>query len=66
MPEELGASHHYRICEFGGYDCLKKSSKIDTTAQKWGKPLIYQIEKACQEIYPGRSCPPAPPLGQPW
>ena len=66
MPEELAASHHYRICEFGGYDCLNKSSKIDTTAQRWGAQLIPQIKLACQKIYKGQSCPKAPPLGSPW
>ena len=65
MPEDLALSHHYRICEFGGFDCLKKKSKTDNTAQRWGHQLVPRIKRVCEEIY-GKSCPPAPPLGSPW
>ena len=31
----LGLSHHYRICEFGGFSCTKKESVVDERAQHW-------------------------------
>ena len=67
ISQEEGLSHHYRICEYGGYDCLKKSSVNDSTALKWGSKLIGRVDKTCQEIFgEGKSCPEAPPLGSPW
>jgi len=67
ISQEEGLSHHYRICEYGGYDCLKKSSVNDSTALKWGSQLIGRVDKTCQEIFgEGKSCPEAPPLGSPW
>ena len=67
ISQEEGLSHHYRICEYGGYECLKKPSVNDTTALKWGPQLIESVEKTCQEIFGnGNSCPEAPPLGSPW
>ena len=67
IKEDEGLSHHYRICEYGGYDCLKKPSVNDSTALKWGSQLIRRVDKTCQEIFGDKkSCPEAPPLGSPW
>ena len=66
MAHSEGLSHHYRICEFGGFECLKKPAVIDTTAQKWGPNLILNVAENCQQIFGPESCPPAPPLGSPW
>ena len=66
MATHEGLSHHYRICEFGGFDCLKKAAIEDNTAQKWGKTLIPNVAEKCERIFGKESCPPAPPLGSPW
>ena len=66
IKAEEGLSHHYRICEFGGFDCLKKTSISDPTAAKWGPNLIPNIDEKCNQIFGNASCPPAPPLGSPW
>ena len=66
MKHDDGLSHHYRICEFGGFECLNTSSVIDTSAQKWGKSLISNVRTACNNIFDKDGCPVAPPLGSPW
>ena len=65
MPPETAMSHHYRICEFGGWECLKKPSTIDKTGHKWAKDLFPAVKAACDAIF-GGPCPKAPPLGSPW
>ena len=35
VNEMEGLSHHYRICEFGGFKCTQTQSVIDKTAHKW-------------------------------
>ncbi|XP_076042153.1 uncharacterized protein LOC143026046 [Oratosquilla oratoria] len=67
VPQPLGLSHHYRICEFGGYDCMKLPSEVDRITHQWLEPLVRSVSITCQNAYPETSrCPPAPPLGSPW
>jgi hypothetical protein len=66
MTMEEGLSHHYRICEYGGFECLKKDSQVDTVAHKWGSKLVKSVATACELIFDGDTCPEAPPLGSPW
>jgi len=48
VPTEVGLLHHYRVCEFGGDDCVRQTNHVDRTvphkyaeklqtnvAQKW-------------------------------
>ncbi|XP_069943825.1 uncharacterized protein [Cherax quadricarinatus] len=67
VPPDVGMSHHYRICEFGGFDCLKKENLVDRRAHNWLVPLVKSVANACTKIFPllGK-CPEAPPLGSPW
>lgn len=67
VPTDLGLSHHYRICEFGGFDCLKHPNQVDRKAHEWLLPLAKRVASSCSKIFPslGR-CPAAPPLGSPW
>ena len=67
INEDVAVSHHYRICEFGGFDCLKLPSKTDRVAHRWAKSLFTRVKKACDMTF-GRDngCPKAPPLGSPW
>ena len=66
VPKDLGLSHHYRICEFGGFECMKNPSIDDNSAQKWGKFLIPNVQKRCSDIFGKFGCPEAPELGSPW
>lgn len=63
----IALSHHYRICEYGGYECLKMASEVDRTAQKFATQLVPNVFKECRDIFPEHpECPEAPPLGSPW
>ena len=66
MKHDDGLSHHYRICESGGFKCMNMSSVIDTSAQKWAKSLISNVFIGCNNIFDKDGCPVAPPLGSPW
>ena len=66
IGKDLGLSHHYRICEFGGFECMKNPSIVDTRAQDWGKVLIPNVQRACDKIFGDSGCPEAPELGSPW
>ncbi len=37
--------HHYRVCEFGGDDCVKSSSTIDRRIHFWKEDLIDSIKE---------------------
>ncbi|CAL1277963.1 unnamed protein product [Larinioides sclopetarius] len=68
VPDTMALLHHYRICEFGGFSCLKKGSLVDRTATKFGPNLLKRVMRQCRLIYPDLEghCPLSPPLGSPW
>ena len=67
INEDVAVSHHYRICEFGGFECLKSPSKIDRVAHRWAKSLFTRVKNACDLTFgQQQGCPKAPPLGSPW
>lgn len=35
--------HHYRVCEFGGDDCVTQKSIVDKTAYKYKEDLIEAV-----------------------
>ncbi|KAJ1527536.1 hypothetical protein ONE63_007505 [Megalurothrips usitatus] len=37
--------HHYRVCEFGGDDCVKSSHVVDRTAHRYKDRLSAQVSK---------------------
>ncbi|KAK3928508.1 Beta-1,4-galactosyltransferase galt-1 [Frankliniella fusca] len=37
--------HHYRVCEFGGDDCVKSSHVVDRTAHRYKDRLAAQVSK---------------------
>ncbi|XP_037074156.1 uncharacterized protein LOC119095434 [Pollicipes pollicipes] len=65
VGEHFGLVHHFRICEFGGFDCMKKDSIVDRTTHRFIRPLAGQVLAVCDAIF-GGNCPVAPPLGSPW
>lgn len=44
VPADAAILHHYRVCEFGGDDCIKTPSTLDRTAQKYSKQLIERVQ----------------------
>lgn len=66
VDPNVAVSHHYRICEFGGFDCLKQASKIDPVAHNWAKDVFTKVKYACDRTFGPTGCPKAPPLGSPW
>ena len=61
-----GLCHHYRICEFGGTDCVQIKSEIDKTALKWRSDLLERVDNICQETFgDGKSCPKPALIGSP-
>ncbi|KAG5887377.1 hypothetical protein JTB14_036254 [Gonioctena quinquepunctata] len=45
VPAEFGILHHYRICEFGGDDCIKTSSVVDKTAYRYKDTLTSAVRQ---------------------
>lgn len=43
---DQGIMHHYRVCEFGGDDCIKAASTVDTTAFRYRKRLVKRVRDA--------------------
>jgi hypothetical protein len=49
-----GFLHHYRICEFGGDDCVTQQSEVDRTTWRWKSALTTAVDKVQQRL--GRVC----------
>ncbi|KAK2714536.1 hypothetical protein QYM36_008932 [Artemia franciscana] len=50
VPPDVGYLHHYRVCEFGGDDCVKEESMIDRTAHKYQSELLKSVLAAIDDI----------------
>ncbi|GLV44982.1 uncharacterized protein CBL_14446 [Carabus blaptoides fortunei] len=63
VPADAAILHHYRVCEFGGDDCVKTASTVDAMAYRYKERLIsrvsdhfYQMKQTCQLL----DLPPPP------
>lgn len=45
VPPDAAILHHYRVCEFGGDDCVKTPSTVDTTAFRYKERLTETVRK---------------------
>ncbi|KFB42425.1 AGAP010096-PA-like protein [Anopheles sinensis] len=43
VPADAAILHHYRVCEFGGDDCIKTPSLVDRTAHRYSKRLLDRV-----------------------
>ncbi|XP_055546069.1 uncharacterized protein LOC129730620 isoform X2 [Wyeomyia smithii] len=43
VPTDAAILHHYRVCEFGGDDCIKSPSVVDRTAHRYSKRLVDRV-----------------------
>ena len=55
VPSDVGILHHYRVCEFGGDDCIKTHSLVDRTAYKYLEKLAENVDKTWKEL--NKECP---------
>uniref|UniRef100_T1J3E9 Glycosyltransferase family 92 protein n=1 Tax=Strigamia maritima TaxID=126957 RepID=T1J3E9_STRMM len=66
VKPDVGLSHHYRICENGGFDCLEKPTVFDNSTWYHAQNLISNVTLICQQVYSDTGqCPEAPTLGSP-
>ncbi|XP_058790320.1 uncharacterized protein LOC131663739 isoform X2 [Phymastichus coffea] len=63
VPADAAILHHYRVCEFGGDDCVKTASVVDRTAYKYLDKLAESVESTWQELV--KICPGMPELKPP-
>ncbi|XP_076379257.1 uncharacterized protein LOC143259735 [Megalopta genalis] len=50
VPSDAAILHHYRVCEFGGDDCIKTQSVIDRTAYKYKERLSENVAKTWTDL----------------
>ncbi|KAK9736368.1 Glycosyltransferase family 92 [Popillia japonica] len=43
VPADAAILHHYRICEFGGDDCIQTASTVDVTTFKYRDRLVEAV-----------------------
>ncbi|XP_076366151.1 uncharacterized protein LOC143255023 [Tachypleus tridentatus] len=44
IPSDIGFLHHYRICEFGGNDCVNTTSVVDRRIYRWKDQLVQAVQ----------------------
>jgi len=50
VPTSIGFLHHYRVCEFGGDDCINNGFIEDTRIPStWGQQLVQNVDRISQE-----------------
>ncbi|XP_023321421.1 uncharacterized protein LOC111696112 [Eurytemora carolleeae] len=50
VPTSTGFLHHYRVCEFGGNDCIKNAHVEDKRIPNiWGRQLLNNIKRRSEE-----------------
>ena len=54
VPTSIGFLHHYRVCEFGGDDCVHTDSRVDRTVYRYRDLLVKNVEKVVLKL--SRSC----------
>ncbi|XP_018565860.1 uncharacterized protein LOC108906905 isoform X2 [Anoplophora glabripennis] len=52
VPADAAILHHYRICEFGGDDCIKTASVVDTTAYRYKNVLTEAVKARYNRLRP--------------
>ncbi|XP_015511370.1 uncharacterized protein [Neodiprion pinetum] len=62
VPAEAAILHHYRVCEFGGDDCVKTQSIVDKTAYRYGQDLARNVRTRYAELKEKCSLPDLEPV----
>ncbi|CAG2064319.1 unnamed protein product [Timema podura] len=50
VPPDAAILHHYRVCEFGGDDCVKTASVVDRTAHRYRVRLLERVRARWAEL----------------
>ena len=50
VPTKFGYLHHYRVCEFGGDDCIHTESNVDRRMFHYRDRLINNIQGVLQKL----------------
>ncbi|CAH0563496.1 unnamed protein product [Brassicogethes aeneus] len=45
VPSDAAFLHHYRICEFGGNDCVKTASAVDKTTYRYKDRMVSMVKQ---------------------
>lgn len=45
IDPKVALLHHYRVCEFGGDDCIKANSVVDRRVHFWKEELISRVDE---------------------
>ena len=67
VAPDVAFLHHYRVCEFGGEDCIKAASVQDRTAHKYSGELVARVRALYTNWRTACNLPklPAPPKKKP-
>jgi len=60
VPPDSAILHHYRVCEFGGNDCIKTASVIDRTAYRYKDRLVNRVKAKWHELQTKCNLPELP------
>ncbi|XP_023308046.2 uncharacterized protein LOC111689814 [Lucilia cuprina] len=65
VPPTDAILQHYRVCEFGGNDCIKAPSTVDRTAIKYVNRLVERVYSVYSHLKDKCDLPPLPPIPKP-
>lgn len=52
IPPDIGFLHHYRVCEFGGNDCINTTHVVDRRAYTWRNALLEAVALRLRLLQP--------------
>ncbi|KAK3884578.1 hypothetical protein Pcinc_011134, partial [Petrolisthes cinctipes] len=55
VPNEVAFLHHYRVCEFGGDDCVRNPRTTDTSMYRYKDTLIQSFSSSVTSL--AAACP---------
>jgi len=50
VPTKYGYLHHYRVCEFGGDDCIHTESHVDRTMFHYRDRLLTNVNSVLKKL----------------
>ncbi|XP_034667639.1 salivary glue protein Sgs-3-like [Drosophila subobscura] len=65
VPPKEAILQHYRVCEFGGNDCIKAPSVVDRTTSKYVNRLVQRVDAVYRHLRQRCDLPALPTLPNP-
>jgi hypothetical protein len=50
VPTNVGVLHHYRVCEFGGDDCVNAPNQVDRKVHKYQQTLLENVKQVVSRL----------------